>query len=83
MSKILIKTTNYLLVVDESEIKEGDYFYSIRDLVEKAIIDYPKGEHIGKIISHLPLNNSPILEGVPPIEQEDELDLTYKLQTNE
>jgi hypothetical protein len=75
----LIKTDDYLLVVDDSEIKVGDYFYSIREIVEQSVIDYPKNEHHGVIIAHLPLNGSPILEGVdllPPYfrHQEDGLD---------
>ena len=48
MKIIKIKEDHYV-VVDDSEIKEGDYFYSIRNLTEKAIINYPSGEHIGKI----------------------------------
>jgi len=79
MTHKLIKTDNYLLVVDDSEIKVEDYFYSIRGIIEQAIIDYPKNEHHGVIIAHLPLNDSPILEGVdllPPYSrhQEDGLD---------
>ena len=52
MKKELIRTENYLLVVDDSEIWE-------------------------KIIYHLPLNNSPIIEGVPLLpllEQEDNVE---------
>jgi hypothetical protein len=75
MTHKLIKTDNYLLVVDDSEIKVGDYFYSIREIVEQAVIDYPKNEHHGVIIAHLPLNGSSILEGVdllPPLEDDVE-----------
>jgi hypothetical protein len=79
MTHKIIKVDNYLLVVDDSEIKVGDYFYSIREIVEQSVIDYPKNEHHGVIIAHLPLNGSPILEGVdllPPYfrHQEDGLD---------
>ena len=75
MTHKLIKTDNYLLVVDDSEIKEGDTIYEdisgifspyeIGDIVEN-----PK-----KIIAHLPLNGSPILEGVdllPPYSRHQE-----------
>jgi hypothetical protein len=75
MTYKLIKTDNYLLVVDDSEIKVGDYFYSIREILEQAIIDYPKNEHHDVILAHLPLNGSPILEGVdllPPLEDDIE-----------
>ena len=67
MTHKLIKTANYLLVVDDSEIKEGDYtFQEASNLISKYNNAYSK-----KIIAHLPLNNSPILEGVdllPPLE---------------
>ena len=79
MQHNIIKTENYLFVVDESEIKEGDW----------CLADIPAGDFYGivkyngafakhyykKIIAHLPINNSPILEGVdllPPLEDEVE-----------
>jgi hypothetical protein len=78
MQHKLITTKNYLLVVDDSEIKEGDW----------CLADIPAGDFYGivkyngafakhyykKIIAHLP-KNSPILEGVdllPPLEDEVE-----------
>ncbi len=76
MTHKIIKVDNYLLVVDDSEIKVGDYFYSIREIVEQAVIDYPKNEHHGVILAHLPLNESSILNGVPllpPIEDDVEM----------
>ena len=75
MTHKLIKTANYLLVVDDSEIKEGDYtFQEASNLISKYNNAYLK-----KIIAHLPLNNSPTLEGVdllPPLE--DDVDLMYE-----
>jgi hypothetical protein len=79
MTHKLIKTDNYLLVVDDSEIKVGD----------NCLCDIPAGDYFGvvayngafaehyykKIIAHLPLNGLPILEGVdllPPIEDDVE-----------
>lgn len=66
MEKTIVKTDNYLLVVDDSEIKQGDWF------LEKAgrlgPIYFNEGKvnfHMKKIIAHLPLNDSPSLEGVP------------------
>lgn len=71
MKHEIIKTDNYLLVVDESEIKEGDWHLSNDVMITKShLID----ENCKKIIAHLPLNGSPILEGVdllPPLEEED------------
>jgi len=82
MTHKLIKTGNYLLVVDDSEIKVRDFCYnSIKNTWNEDIILYqdamPKYHYVGfkKIIAHLPLNNSPILDGVdllPLIENEVE-----------
>ena len=69
----IIKTENYLLVVDDSEIKEDDWFYHPK--YNKVGINYnPDG--CKKIIAHLPLN-SPILHGVdllPQLEQQDDVE---------
>jgi hypothetical protein len=62
MTHKLIKTDNYLLVVDKSEIKEGDWIKwdsKVRRAVDTAYLPSTK-----KIIAHLPINSSPILEGV-------------------
>jgi hypothetical protein len=75
----IIKTDKYLLVVDDSEIREGDwYFWGVTNSVQKAKKDsldrLPANQDgSNKIITHLPLNNSPILEGVnllPPFEDD-------------
>jgi hypothetical protein len=83
MSHKLIHTKGYLLVVDDSEIKEGEYCINLQDKENNIFpfmdmkdieIDYNK-KVIKKIIAHLPLNDSPILEGVdllPPLEDEVE-----------
>lgn len=75
MEHKIINTGDYLLIVDESEIKKETYCY---DSIDNILVFY-KGsmKNIGfqKVISHLPLNNSPILEGVdllPPLEDEVE-----------
>ena len=80
----IIKTDNYLIIVDDSEIKEGDYRINIQrgyvKLVEETDDYYnQRNDVFKKVIVHLPINNSPILEGVdllPPLEQEDSI---YKL----
>jgi hypothetical protein len=90
MTHNIIKTENYLLVVDDSKIKQNDFFYGVADGSIKPFIEIAD-EHtveivtwqlnvIGKspnkkIAAHLPLNNAPILEGVPllpPLEDEVE-----------
>jgi len=79
MTHKIIKTDNYLLVVDDSEIKAGDWI-KWSDSIFKASTDTEYLPPTKKIISHLPLNGSPILCGVdllPPIE--DDVD---KLATN-
>ena len=86
MKHNIVKTENYLLVVDDSEIKEGNWYF---DSTDKAALNpiYKRSqdlieEYYGckKIIAHLPLNNSPILEGVdllPPLE-DDFIELAKK-----
>jgi hypothetical protein len=86
MTHNIITTDNYLLIVDDSEIKEGDYHLATRIVKEygdKAIAFTDKKQMDAikvyggakKIIAHLPVNNSPILVGVdllPPLEDEVE-----------
>lgn len=81
MTHNIIKTDNYLLVVDDGEIKEGDYFYyqnkdgSLNGSFGVSKLQFEDYRKINtflckKIIAHLPLNNSPILQGVdllPPL----------------
>jgi hypothetical protein len=95
MTYNIIKTDNYLLVVDDSEIKEGDYYlfnwYAEKDIQKFTYVQYSDREKnkylyeqsCKKIIAHLPLKNSPILEGVdllPPIEDDGCKDLFYSKQ---
>jgi hypothetical protein len=78
MKHKLKKTDNYLLVVDESEIKEGDWFYDLDTKYLKIKQSWENSHLIfnsKKIIAHLSFNGVPILEGVPllpPIEDEVE-----------
>jgi len=68
----IIKTDNYLLVVDDSEIIEGKTLLSKEGIIHTNI-GWNFRDKV--IISHLPLNNSPILNGVdllPPLEDEVE-----------
>ena len=80
MKYFIIETDNYLIIADDSEIKEGDFLWSFSN--KKIVVAVKSTQlyvHSKKIIAHLPLNNSPILEGVdllPPLEQEDGI---YKL----
>lgn len=71
MKHKLIKTENYLLVVDDSEIKEGYYWNELdKQVRQNNTINHPYHK---KIISHLSLNGSLVLEGVdllPPLEDD-------------
>lgn len=83
MTHEIVKTENYLLVVDDSEIKEDDWVIDENESIAKADkrfifnCDHEFYKFWRKIIAHLPLNNSPILQGVdllPPLEQEDDVE---------
>jgi hypothetical protein len=86
MKHKIIQTENYLLVVDDLDIKEGDWLYSMSN---QLVVQSNKGSAdiinskvtvdvlYLKIIAHLPLNNSPILDGIdllPPLEDEDDVE---------
>jgi hypothetical protein len=76
MKHNIIKTENYLLVVDDSEIKYDDHFideYKMLYMLKNESTE--KYKSVKKVISHLPLNEAPLLEGVPllpPLENEVE-----------
>lgn len=77
MKKELIKTTGYLLVVDDSEIKEGDCYLSPSGIWFYNHLNPNHVKKCKKIIAHLPLNNSLILKGVPllpSLEVEDDVE---------
>jgi hypothetical protein len=92
MTHKIIQTENYLLIVDDSEIKEGDYYLFTwggeQDIQRFQNQEEDKIKHqrlyetaCKKIIAHLPLNNSPILDGVdllPPLEDDEVEKLAYK-----
>lgn len=86
MKHKLIKTYSYLLVVSDEEIKEE---FCLRYVDGTPfIMKFDKGiEHKQyKIIAHLPLNESPILQGVdllPPLEQEDDVERLAEEEANE
>ena len=70
MEKTIVKTDNYLLVVDDSEIKDVRPYKGKWQLEKGYILnkfpDYLTDLSECKlVIAHLPLNDSPSLEGVP------------------
>jgi hypothetical protein len=83
MTHKLIHTPNHLLVVDDSEIKGWYYDRFIKKVKHSGGAEYGKNTLTKSIISHLPLNDSPILEGVallPPLEQEDDVERLIKIE---
>jgi hypothetical protein len=81
MTHPIIKTDNYLLFVDElSNVKDGDYSFYWNQILKVQIgINYSNPKAHKKIIFHLPLNNAPVLEGVPLLPPlEDDVELAYQ-----
>ena len=69
MTRKLIHTPDYLIAVDDSEIKKGDYRLNTQKGYVKIVKNKPgyynrRNDVFKKVIGHLPLNNSPALEGV-------------------
>jgi hypothetical protein len=78
MTHPIIKTDNYLLVVDDGRNYPIDckyrYIY-VDNVITRITSIQPFQNYIDLIIYHLPLNNAPTLEGVPllpPLEDEAE-----------
>lgn len=70
----ILETENYLLVINDSEINEGDFgFNTISKTIDKFTTSLSQiKQYYKKIIAHLPLNNSVTLGDVdllPPIEE--------------
>lgn len=80
MKHELVKTENYLLVVDDSEIKDVRPYKGKWQLEKGYILNkFPTYltdlSDCKIVIAHLPLNHFPILEGVPllpPLEVKDD-----------
>ena len=73
--KNIIKTDNYLLIVSDEIPTTWYYDTYLNKLRHTGGAEYGESSISKKVIGHLPLNNSPILEGVdllPPLEDEIE-----------
>ena len=80
----IIKTDNYLLVVDESEIKTWYYDEYSKKVHHSGGAEYSRNDITKNIVAHLPLNGYGILEGVPllpPFEVEDNVEKMAKNAT--
>jgi len=79
----IIQTKNYLVAVSDEEFSEGDNVIdNVKRIwlkMESCFVKVAKNSTYGKsykIIAHLPLNNSPVLEGVallPEIRSEEDM----------
>jgi len=79
-----IKTENYLLAVDDSEIKEGDWYYLPRtnsphfcaSKEASKELNLERSVGVKKILAHLPLEGQNLygLDLLPPLEQEDDVE---------
>ncbi|MEY2869438.1 MAG: hypothetical protein RIR01_1929 [Bacteroidota bacterium] len=83
MEHKIINTGDYLLIVGDSEIKGGDWYIdlNLKQIFSKSNPQISKIEWQKKIIGHLPLNNSPILEDVdllPKFSKEEDVEKKYK-----
>jgi len=73
MKQKTIQTAKYLLIVDDSEIKEGGWHtctypeYPLEARYTDKFSKYDTCKGCKKIIAHLPIGDSPILDGVPLI----------------
>jgi hypothetical protein len=89
MKHKIIKTENYLLIVDDSEIKEGNTYIRIDT---ELLFSSLKGsnphiveKYCKKILAHLPLNNSPILDGVDllPLLEQPKMPIEFECEMEE
>jgi hypothetical protein len=65
----LIKTDNYLLICNDSEIKGYYYDDYIKKVRHSGGAEYVENNITKNIVAHLPLNGAPILDGVPVLPQ--------------
>ena len=75
MTHKIIKTENYLLIVSDEIPTTWYYDTYINQVRHTGGAEYGDSSITKKVIGHLPLNNSPVLEGVPllpPLEDEAE-----------
>lgn len=77
MKMPIIKTEDYLLVVDDSEIKDFYYDEYCKKVHESGGAEYSRNDITKNIIAYLPINHNDFLEGVPllpPLEVDDDVD---------
>ncbi|MFZ9756044.1 MAG: hypothetical protein ACO3DK_08435, partial [Bacteroidia bacterium] len=73
MTHNIIKTENYLLIVSDEIPTTLYYDIYLNQVRHTGGAEYGESSISKKVIGHLPLNNSPVLEGVPllpPLEDE-------------
>jgi hypothetical protein len=67
MTKEIVYTDKYALILSDEEIKEGDWIKWDNKWVNEPLkaVQTSYLPTTKKIIAHLPLSDAPILEGVP------------------
>jgi hypothetical protein len=66
MTKEIVYTDKYALILSDEEVKKGDWFFEKAGRLGPICFNEGKVNfHMKKIIAHLPLSDAPILEGVP------------------
>jgi hypothetical protein len=75
MKERLIKTKDYVLIVNDENIKEGDFQINhLTNKISKRTDSWIQSskENCSKIIEHLPLDGAPYLEGVTLFKQQEQ-----------
>ena len=68
MTKEIVYTDKYALILSDEEIKEGDWFFEKTGRL--GPISFSRGKvnfHMKKIIAHLPLSDTPLFESDVPV----------------
>jgi hypothetical protein len=75
MNERLIKIKDYVLIVNDEDIKEGDFQINhLTNKVSKRTDNWLQAskENCSKIIAHLPLDGAPYLEGIKLLKPQEQ-----------
>jgi hypothetical protein len=75
MNERLIKIKDYVLIVNDEDIKEGDFQINhLTNKVSKRTDNWLQAskENCSKIIAHLPLDGVPYLEGIKLLKPQEQ-----------
>ena len=76
MHEAIVRSSHYVLKISNAKIQPGDYVigydeYSLKSLPRRVMHQFTVDgllKNKRKIVAHKPLNDSPVLEGVPLLE---------------